>query len=64
MLSILGYSTFDVPQPDIAAAYRALVEHAAAGRLCVDYDSYPLEQVAQAWRRQHDGAHRKLILIP
>ncbi|HST54844.1 MAG TPA: zinc-binding dehydrogenase [Solirubrobacteraceae bacterium] len=64
MLSILGYSNFDVPQEELADAYRQLAAHAVAGRLKVEYDSYPLERVEEAWERQRQGAHRKLVLTP
>jgi NADPH2:quinone reductase len=62
MLTILGYSNFDVPWEDRVAAYRLLAEHAVAGRLRVDYESYPLGRIAEAWERQQQGAYRKLVL--
>jgi NADPH2:quinone reductase len=64
MLSILGYSNFDVPWEDRVAAYRSLAEHAVAGRLRVDYEIYPLERIAEAWKHQRQGAYRKLVLTP
>jgi NADPH:quinone reductase-like Zn-dependent oxidoreductase len=63
-ISVLGYSNTEVPLHALLAAYRELAGHALHGRLQIDYDTYPLEQVEQAWMRQGEGAYRKLILIP
>jgi NADPH2:quinone reductase len=41
-----------------------MCDHAAAGRLTVDYEEVPLEQVADAWERQAGSPHVKLILVP
>jgi NADPH:quinone reductase-like Zn-dependent oxidoreductase len=45
-----------------AAAYRRVVEHAAAGRLTVDRDVVPLDEVATAWKRQDASPGRKLVI--
>lgn len=63
-LSILGYTTFAVPQERKVAAYRRLVEEAAAGRIEVDSQTLPLDRIAEAWDRQARSPHRKLILVP
>lgn len=63
-LSILGYSTFLVPWEEQEAAYRALLDHAAAGQIEVDYEILPLEAAPEAWRRQAGSPHRKLVLSP
>jgi NADPH2:quinone reductase len=63
-LSILGFMNFEVPAPEQAAAYRELAAHAMGGRLRIDYDTYPLERVAEAWKRQQEGAYRKLVITP
>ena len=63
-LSILGYSNFTVPWEDQAAAYRTLIEYAAAGKLTVEVEVLPLEAAAEAWRRQAASPHRKLALSP
>jgi NADPH:quinone reductase-like Zn-dependent oxidoreductase len=63
-LNLLGYLNFLVP-PDVRRnAYRALVEHAVAGRIEVEVERLPLAQVADAWERVQRGAHRKLVLVP
>lgn len=63
-LSILGYSNFSVPWEDQAAAYRTLIEYAAAGKLTVEVEVLPLEAAAEAWKRQATSPHRKLALSP
>jgi NADPH2:quinone reductase len=64
-LEILGYSNFVVPQEVIEREYRRLVEHAIRGEIEVDLERVPLDDVADAWRRQADGsARRKLVVVP
>jgi NADPH2:quinone reductase len=63
-LSILGHSNFRLPWEDQAAAYRALIDYAAAGKLEVDVEVLPLEAAADAWKRQATSPHRKLALSP
>lgn len=43
-------------------AYLELVEHAAAGRVGIELEMYPLERVAEAWRRQAAGPGAKLVI--
>jgi NADPH:quinone reductase len=45
-----------------AAAYRRVSEHVAAGRLSVDRDVVPLDEVASAWERQEASPGRKLVI--
>ena len=63
-LSILGYSTFLVPWEEQEAAYRALLDHAAAGQIEVDYEILPLEAAPEAWRRQAGSPHRRTRAAP
>lgn len=63
-LDIRGYMNFLVPADVRRDAYRALVEHAAAGRIAVDVERIPLAEVADAWERVQGSAHRKLVLVP
>jgi NADPH2:quinone reductase len=63
-LSILGYGSFFVPWEDQAAAYRRLVDFAAAGKLKVETEVLPLEAAPEAWKRQASSPHRKLVLSP
>jgi NADPH2:quinone reductase len=63
-LELLGFSDFAVPRAVLAAEYRRLVRYTAAGDLVVDVESVPLDQVAEAWRRQAGGSSGKLVLVP
>ena len=58
-LQIQGYSNFAVPQDAIAAGYKDLLDHAAAGRIGLASQALPLEQVHDAWSRQVAGARRR-----
>jgi NADPH2:quinone reductase len=63
-LRILGHANAATP-PDVKReAFTAMCEHAAAGRLTVDYEEVPLADVAEAWERQAASPHVKLILVP
>jgi NADPH2:quinone reductase len=61
-LEILGYSNFAAPPELVAHEYRRLVGHALAGDIQVDVEEVPFEGVAEAWRRQAESPHRKLIV--
>jgi len=63
-LSVLGHSNFVLPWEDLAAAYRALIDYAAAGKLTVEVEVLPLEAAAEVWKRQATSPHRKLALSP
>ncbi len=63
-LEVRGYLHFLAPARVRHDAYRALVAHAAAGRLAVDVERIALGDVADAWERVQRGAHAKLVLIP
>jgi NADPH:quinone reductase-like Zn-dependent oxidoreductase len=63
-LQILGYSNFAVPLDVIAQGYADLVGHATAGRIRLDAEAVPLEQVGAAWERQRQGHDVKLVLVP
>ena len=63
-LQVHGHANALTP-PDVKqAAYRAMCDHAAEGRLRVEYEEIPLDDVAQAWERQAASPHVKLILVP
>jgi NADPH:quinone reductase len=61
-LEILGYSNFAVPRDVLEREYGRLVEAALAGDVVVDVERVPLEQVADAWGRQAEGAGKKLVV--
>ena len=63
-LSILGHTNFAVPPDELAEHYRRLVEHVVAGDIRFEVERVPLESVADAWRRQAEGAGAKLVVVP
>jgi NADPH:quinone reductase-like Zn-dependent oxidoreductase len=64
MLEIMGHTNFAAPPEVKREAYRRMAEAVAAGRLKVDTDPMPLEEVAEAWDRLAAGSHRKIVLVP
>jgi NADPH2:quinone reductase len=63
-LSILGHTNYLVPAPELAEHYRRLVQHAVAGDIRLEVERVPLDSVADAWRRQAEGAGTKLVVVP
>jgi NADPH:quinone reductase-like Zn-dependent oxidoreductase len=63
-LSILGHTNFAVPVDELAEHYHRLVTHVAAGDIRFDVERVPLDSVAEAWRRQAEGAGVKLVVVP
>ena len=63
-LSILGHTNFLVPSDELAKQYRRLVGHAVAGDIRLAVERVPLDSVADAWRRQTEGAGTKLVVVP
>ena len=60
--TVLGISTaMDPPELRRERCARVL-DLVASGRVQVDHDVLPLEQVAEAWRRQATSPRRKLVL--
>jgi NADPH2:quinone reductase len=62
MGEIYGYTDFAVPANTFREEYLRLVGHAAAGEIVFDIETYPFEQVAEAWERQAAGANAKLVI--
>ncbi len=62
-LRVLGYTNNELTAEQKRDALVAIVEHAAAGRLTVPYDTVPLTDVAVAWERQASGRapHRSVL---
>lgn len=55
-LQILGHSNFALTDDERNRAYLELLEHVSAGRMSLDIETYPLDDVAPAWERQQAGA--------
>jgi NADPH2:quinone reductase len=62
MGELYGYTDFAVPKDVFREQYLRLVGHAAAGEIVFDIETYPFERVAEAWERQANGAHAKLVV--
>lgn len=61
-LEILGYSNFATPREVMDREYLRLLEHAATGEVQVEVETMPFERVAEAWRRQAEGAGVKVVV--
>jgi NADPH2:quinone reductase len=63
-LALLGFTLGHVPHDRQEAAYLKMLAHATAGELSVERETLPLDWAGEAWRRQEDSPHRKLVLVP
>lgn len=55
-LSILGYSDFALSPDELRRGYTEVVEQVAAGKIRIDVETFPLDEVARAWSAQQAGA--------
>lgn len=62
-LRVLGYTNNELTAQQRATALLAVLDHAAAGRLTLDYETAPLDDVAGAWSRQANGSAAKRIVL-
>ena len=63
-LSILGHTNFAVPAASSRASTGGSSSTPSPATSMLDVDRVGLDSVADAWRRQADGAGTKLVLIP
>jgi len=63
-VAIVGHTNFAAEPDRLRDAYRRMAEQAAAGRIRVEVERIPLEQVADAWKRQGKSPNRKLVIVP
>jgi NADPH2:quinone reductase len=63
-VDLLGFAVFHESIDHRRQAYAELAEHVRAGRIAVDVEPLPLDDVGSAWERQRAGAHTKLVLTP
>jgi NADPH:quinone reductase len=61
-LDVLGYSTFGIPMDALREGYLELLGHAAAGRVRIPVETFPLERLDEAWERQAAGPGTKLVV--
>ena len=63
-IELIGFSAAHLTPVEARDAYLTLVRHAVAGELNVEIERYGLDDVARAWTRQLEGAHRKIVVAP
>jgi NADPH:quinone reductase-like Zn-dependent oxidoreductase len=61
-ITIVGHSNLTTPHETKTAAYRELLDDVIAGRIRVDVDVFPFENVGDAWREQAASPHRKIVV--
>ncbi|HEX2072576.1 MAG TPA: zinc-binding dehydrogenase [Geodermatophilus sp.] len=65
LAEVLGYTNNALTPEQRRAAFTAVAEHAAAGRLAVAHEVLPLAEAGNAWRRQAAGdPGARLVLAP
>jgi NADPH:quinone reductase-like Zn-dependent oxidoreductase len=64
MLSVLGYTNNALSREQRVAAFAEILGHAAAGRLEVDREKLPLDQIGVGWARCGKAPHRRAVMIP
>jgi NADPH:quinone reductase len=62
-LEVLGFSNSSTPPEVLVREYLRLVELAHAGELELEIETFPFERVAEAWRRQAEGAGVKPVVV-
>ncbi|MFF4120585.1 zinc-binding dehydrogenase [Streptomyces sp. NPDC001714] len=61
---LLTYAA-DLPSAELRQeAHARLAEHVVAGDITPEFEQLPLEQVAEAWKRQGTSPNTKLVLVP
>jgi NADPH:quinone reductase-like Zn-dependent oxidoreductase len=61
---IMGYTNVLAPDEVKAEAFASMCRHAADGDLVVDVEEIALDDIADAWERQQEGPHHKLVIRP
>jgi NADPH:quinone reductase len=61
-LDVLGYSNFNYPPEELRECFLELLGHVTAGRIRINVETYALEDLAEAWRRQAAGPGAKLVV--
>jgi NADPH:quinone reductase-like Zn-dependent oxidoreductase len=63
-IDLLGYTNYNVPEEQKAAAYERMTRLARDGELRVEIERLRLDDVPAAWERQGTSPHRKLVIRP
>ena len=61
-LSILGHGSFLLSIDQLRQAYSEITEHVGAGRIRTDLETFPLEQIGEAWSAKRRGAKAVVLL--
>jgi NADPH:quinone reductase-like Zn-dependent oxidoreductase len=61
-LSILGHGSFLLTIDQLRQAYSEITEHVGAGRIRIDLETFPLEQIGEAWSAKQRGAKAVVLL--
>ena len=61
--TIFGYSVFSTPEHIAEAGYGELCRHARDSRIVTETETYPLDEIAEAWQRQASGSPGAKILV-
>ena len=61
-LDVLGYSNFALPADVLRDGYLELLGHVGSGRIRIETQTLPLEDIADAWSRQAAGPGTKLVV--
>jgi len=61
-LELIGVSTFARTHDELTALYGELLRHARSGDVRLDVETFALDEVDQAWRRQGAGAKSVVLL--
>lgn len=54
-LTIMGHSNFALTADERDRAYLELLQHVVAGRIKLDFETFPLDDIAAAWENQRGG---------
>jgi NADPH:quinone reductase len=61
-IDLLGYSNFALTMDALRDGYLELLEHVVSGRVRIPMETFPLEQVPEAWERQAAGPGAKIVV--
>ncbi len=63
-LQVIGYTNNELTAAERTTTLLRIAEHAAAGRLTVDHETVPFDEVTSAWERQATGrANGRIVLV-
>lgn len=63
-IDLRGFALFHAPIDVRREAYLRLTEAAAAGAIIVNLEAVPVANIGNAWKRQAQGAGKKLVVVP